>query len=84
MKSKNKGNETNENLRRACVKYEEASNDPNGKDTAVCPLSTTRLTASAQDLFLMLKEKAGSSYDVNLPPALGGLYYSSIVIHSIM
>lgn len=85
LKSKNKGNETTENLRRTCVRYGETCNDTDGTgDTAVCPLGTMRLTVTAQDLFLMLKEKAGPSYDVNLLLALGGLNYSSIVIHSIM
>ena len=40
------------------------------------PLSAVRITARAKSLFVMLKEKAGPNYNVNLLLVLGDLNYS--------
>lgn len=48
------------------------------------PLSTITTTAKTKSLFVMLKEKPGPYYDVELLLALSGLNNSRTVIHYII
>lgn len=51
-------------------------------DSERIPLSTVTITAKAKSFSVMLKEKAGSDYDVELLLARGPSNSVRIVIHS--